>query len=503
VTGESEAPFTKAIIIGAGPAGLTAAYELVKAGGACTVIESGSIPGGLARTEQYKGYRFDIGGHRFFTKAGVIEDLWKELLGEEFLQRPRLSRIYYRGKFFKYPLEPVNALTGLGLWNSAACLFSYIGSRLFPIRPELTFDSWVSNRFGRRLFKMFFESYTEKVWGIPCNRIQAEWAAQRIRGLDALTLIKHMLLPKPTNKGEVVKTLIDAFHYPRFGPGMMWEHCTERIAGMGGAVHFGEKVNRIRWEPGRVTAVEAAGEVYEGSHYLSTMPISDLIGALDPSPPEEVVRAATDFHYRDFMTVALILKRRDVFPDNWIYIHEPGVKVGRIQNFKNWSPEMVPEAEMTCLGLEYFCFGGDGLWSMPDQEMLTFAAKELECLGIAKASEVVDGAVVRTPKAYPVYDETHRRGIATIREFLKQIPNLQLAGRNGMHHYNNQDHSMLTGLLAARNMLGANYDLWKVNVDAEYHEAGEILTAAELKNLEASQPLVPQRIRSATSRSGT
>ncbi len=486
----------KTVVIGGGPAGLTVAHELTKAGAACTVLESGSIPGGLARTEEYKGYRFDIGGHRFFTKVALIEDLWHELLGEDFIERPRLSRIYYRGKYFKYPLEPSNALAGLGVVNSAACLFSYLRGRLFPIRPETTFEAWVSNRFGRRLFRIFFESYTEKVWGIPCSQIDADWAAQRIRDLDVVALIKHMLLPKPAtkDKSKVVKTLIDAFHYPRLGPGMMWERCTERIRERGGSVLFHSQVDRILWEPGRVTSVEAAGVSHTGSHFVSSMPISELIRALDPAPPPETLAAAADFHYRDFITVALILKRREVFPDTWIYIHEPNVNVGRIQNFKNWSPEMVPDPETTCVGLEYFCFEGDGLWNMPDQEMLALAARELEALGIAKASEVLDGTIVRTPKAYPVYDDTHRRGIAAIRAFLAELPNLQLVGRNGMHHYNNQDHSMLTGLLAARNILGANYDLWKVNVDAEYLEDGEILTAEEFKNLTSSQPRVPRAI---------
>ncbi|HUA18509.1 MAG TPA: NAD(P)/FAD-dependent oxidoreductase [Bryobacteraceae bacterium] len=483
-----------AVIIGAGPAGLTAALELAKAGVPCTVLESAFVPGGLAKTDEYKGYRFDIGGHRFFTKVRVVEQIWHQLMGADFLERRRLSRIYYRGKYFKYPLEPLDALLGLGLWNAAACGFSYLYARLFPVRPELTFDAWVSNRFGRRLFKIFFESYTEKVWGIPCTEISAEWAAQRIRGLDAISLIKNMLLGKPKEKSKVVKTLIDSFHYPRLGPGMMWEKCVEHIEALQSRVCYRSRVDKIYWEPGRVLAVEAADRRYSASHFISTMPIRELIRALDPAPPPEVLAAASDFRYRDFVTVALILRQRDLFPDNWIYIHEPSVKVGRIQNFKNWSPEMVPDPETTCLGLEYFCFEGDDLWTKSDEAMRALATEELAQLKIAHPHQVIDGTVVREHKAYPIYDENHQRGLKVLRDFLPNLPNLQLVGRNGMHHYNNQDHSMLTGLLAARNILGAHYDLWKVNVDAEYHEAGEILTEEELRQLEASQPLVPERV---------
>jgi len=492
--GSASNPTQDAVIIGAGPAGLTAALELSKSGVPCIVLESSAVPGGLAKTDEYKGYRFDIGGHRFFTKVRVVEQLWHELMGSDFLERRRLSRIYYRGKYFKYPLEPLDALRGLGLWNAAACGFSYLFARLFPVRPELTFNAWVSNRFGRRLFKIFFESYTEKVWGIPCTEISAEWAAQRIKGLDAISLIKNMLFGNSKEKSKVVKTLIDSFHYPRLGPGMMWEKCVERIEALNSRICFRSHVDRIVWEPGRVLAIEADGRRYEGSHFISTMPIQQLIRALDPAPPAEVLRAASAFRYRDFLTVALVVKQRDMFPDNWIYIHEPGVKVGRIQNFKNWSPEMVPDPETTCLGLEYFCFEGDGLWASSDAELCSLATNELAQLGIASADQVTDGTVVRERKAYPIYDENHQRGLKVLRDFLPTLPNLQLVGRNGMHRYNNQDHSMLTGLLAARNILGAHYDLWKVNVDSEYHEAGEILTEEELRQLDASQPLVPERV---------
>lgn len=489
----------RTVIIGAGPAGLTAAYELCKAGVTATVLESGSLCGGLARTEQYKGYRFDIGGHRFYTKVEAVERLWHELLGEDFVLRPRLSRIYYQGRFFKYPLEPADALRGLGFWNATACMLSFLRVRLAPIRPEHTLDAWISNRFGRRLFKTFFESYTEKVWGIPCNEIDADWAAQRIRDLDIISLVKHMLLPLPAANGKVVKTLIEAFHYPRLGPGMMWEECAKRIQGLGGAVQRESRVDKIHWEPGRVTALETAdGGVFEGSHFISTMPIKELIEAFHPAPPAEVLRAARGLRYRDFLTVALIVQRAEVFPDNWIYVHDPAVKVGRIQNFKNWSAEMVPSADSTCLGLEYFCNEGDALWSLGNDELIALATGELQQLQVCPADTVVDGTVLRDRKAYPVYDESYKRYLGVIREFLRTVPNLQLVGRNGMHHYNNQDHSMLTGMMAARNILGASYDLWKVNTDMEYLESGEILSEEEFLALVSSQPRVPYRTSRAT-----
>jgi protoporphyrinogen oxidase len=483
---------TKTVIIGAGPAGLTAAYELSKGGGAATVLESGPHCGGLARTEQYKGYRFDIGGHRFYTKVAAVEKLWHELLGDDFLLRPRLSRIYYDGRFFKYPLEPMDAVLGLGAWQATACLLSFAWAQVFPMRPERTLDAWISNRFGRRLFETFFKSYTEKVWGMSCHEIDADWASQRIRGLDIVSLMKHMLLPRREGNGSVPKTLIDAFHYPRLGPGMMWEACAARIREMGGLVKHGARVERIRWETGRVIGLETAdGRVFEGANFISTMAIKELMEAFDPAPPVEVLEAARGLRYRDFMTVALILKQPEVFPDNWIYIHSPAVKVGRIQNFKNWSAEMVPATDSTCLGMEYFCNEGDELWSMSDAELIGLGTRELRQLGIGGTGAVADGVVLRDRKAYPVYDDSYKRHLVVIREFLEQVPNLQLVGRNGMHHYNNQDHSMLTGMMAARNILGASYDTWKVNTDAEYLESGAILTDDELHGLVSSQPRVP------------
>jgi len=465
----------KVIVIGAGSAGLTAAYELCKAGVESIVLEKDNIVGGLARTVNYKGYHFDIGGHRFFTKVKAVEDMWHEVLSADFLQRKRLSRIYYNNKFFFYPLRAANALFGLGLWNSFLILLSYLKAQLFPAKPEETFEQWVSNRFGKRLYKIFFQTYTEKVWGIPCSEITAEWAAQRIKGLSLLTALKNALIKQQSkDKGTVIKTLIDVFDYPKQGPGMMWDMVTSIVQQNGSEVRFGAEVEEILWTNDRVDAVEVKNngqrELVEGTHFISSMPVRELIQKFEPAVPEEVWKAAMKLNYRDFLTVALIINKRDVFEDNWIYIHDADVKVGRIQNFKNWSPYMVPDSNKTCLGLEYFCFEGDGLWTMSDQELIELGKRELAKLDLIQASDVEDGAVVRMPKAYPVYDSTYHEALQIICQFLSRIDNLQLVGRNGMHKYNNQDHSMLTAMLAAENLQGANHDLWKVNTEQEYHE---------------------------------
>ena len=490
------------IIIGGGPAGLTAAHELMKHKIQSLVLEKDDVVGGISRTAEYKGYLFDIGGHRFFTKVGLVEKMWHEVLGADFISRPRLSRIFYQRKFFNYPLEPRNALFGLGLFEAVYCGLSFLWAQVFPRKPEDNFEAWISNRFGRRLFKIFFESYTEKVWGMSCKKIQAEWAAQRIKDLSLYSAVKNAILPpKNQDKGKVIKTLIHEFQYPRKGPGMMWQRTREIIEAAGNQVEMNANVQRVLWEPGRIIAVEANGRCYEGAHFVSSMPIRELIQKLDPPPPPKLLAAANDFNYRDFLTVALIIKGGHLFPDNWIYIHEPRVKVGRIQNFGNWSPEMIPEPNRSCLGLEYFCFEGDGLWNMPDAELLALGRAEVAKLGLVNADDVIDGCVVRMPKAYPVYDDVYKRGIAAVLEFLAEVPNLHLVGRNGMHRYNNQDHSMLTAMLAARNIVsilsstGPRYDLWRVNVDEEYHEGSAPHDDDELQKLEQTQPIVPSALR--------
>jgi protoporphyrinogen oxidase len=461
------------VIMGAGPAGLTAAYELDKRGIRVTVLEKDPVyVGGIARTVEHNGYRFDIGGHRFFSKSQEIEDLWTEILGAEMLTRDRLSRIYYRGKFFDYPLRAANALINLGLAETVLCMASYAQARIRPIRPARTVEDWVTNQFGRRLFEMFFKTYTEKVWGISTSDLSADWAAQRIRGLDLQQAIKNALLPKRTGeRGAVIKTLIDRFRYPRLGPGQMWDQVRDVLRQHGQEVRLGAEVEAICHAGGRVTAVEA-GDRVAGDEFISTLPIHDLVGRLQPPAPAPVRRAAESLRYRDFVTVALVIDRAEIFPDNWVYIHDPSVRVGRLQNFKNWSPGMVADPGKTCIGLEYFCFEGDGLWTSSDDQLIALATRELGALGMCRREEVIDGAVVRVQKAYPVYDDEYLGHVATVRDWIhRELPNLHLAGRNGMHKYNNQDHSMMTALIVARNIAaGAGLDPWKVNTDAEYHE---------------------------------
>ena len=491
----------KVVIIGAGPAGLTAAYELCKVGLPSVVLEKDTVVGGLARTVHHNGYHFDIGGHRFFTKVKRVEEMWHDVLpGGQFLRRPRLSRIYYKKRFFYYPLRPVNALLGLGVGNSLLVVLSYLQAQLRPSLPEETFDLWVSNRFGRRLFEAFFKTYTEKVWGIPCNEILAEWAAQRIQGLSLFSAIKNALLPQATtSSGPIIKTLVDEFNYPARGPGMLWERVAEIIRGKGSDVRLGARVERILWSNGEVRAIQTSldGRVdrVEGTHFISSMPIRELIQKLDPPPSARVLEAATNLHYRDFLTIALVIDKPDLFPDNWIYIHEPDVKVARIQNFKNWSPDMVPDGRKTCLGLEYFCFEGDQLWTMPDSALVALARREVEALGLAHAADIEDGAVVRMPKAYPVYDAPYREALQEIRKFLGGLENLQLVGRAGLHKYNNQDHSMLTAMLAVDNLMGASFDIWAVNQEQEYHEAAQSDKNGtdDIVRLASTQPRVPVR----------
>jgi len=499
-SGCSKTKNKKVVIIGAGPAGLTAAYELCKEGVESVVLEKDDVVGGISRTVNYKGYLFDIGGHRFFTKVKAVDDMWREVLGEKkFLRRSRLSRIYYQKKFFYYPLKASNALLGLGIWNSFMMVFSYLRAQLFPVKNESTFEDWISNRFGKRLYHTFFKTYTEKVWGIPCDKISADWAAQRIKGLSLVTTIKNALLPTEVkDKGEIIKTLIDAFDYPAKGPGMMWEMVAETIQKDNSALKMNSDVDRILWQKGRVTAleVESGGkrEVIDGTDFISSMPMQELVRKMSPEPPAEVLAAADKLGYRDFLTVSLVVNKENLFEDNWIYIHDPDVKVGRIQNFKNWSPQMVPDPSKTCLGLEYFCFEGDGLWTMDDADLIALGAKELGLLQLVDPADVEDGSVVRMPKAYPVYDAVYVDAVDTIRDFLREVPNLYLVGRNGMHKYNNQDHSMLTAMLSVKNILGANYDVWGVNVDNEYHEEITAQEESELAVVSSTQPLVPTRI---------
>lgn len=457
------------VIIGAGPAGLTAAYELIKQGIKPIVLEAGDKVGGIARTEIYKGYRFDIGGHRFYTKVESVQKLWQEVLGKDFIKVPRLSRIYYRGRFFNYPLDVFNTLLNLGIIESFLIVLSYLKFKVFPLTIEETFEQWVINRFGERLYRTFFKTYTEKVWGIPCDKIQADWAAQRIKGLSLKTAVINALFGSNNTK-----TLIKEFDYPILGPGMMWERFQEVIESKGGKVYLNTPVVYLERNGNKITTVTAQhdGQLmqFTADRIISTMPVTTLIKKMNPQPPDQVIKAANGLNYRAFIIVSLIIDKENLFPDNWIYIHSPEVKVGRIQNFKNWSPAMVPDATKTCLGMEYFCNENDEIWSMTDAELIELATREIAKLTLANSNDVKDGTVIRQPKAYPVYDREYRQHLQVIQEFIETLDNVQTVGRNGMHRYNNQDHSMLTAMLAVQNLAGENHDLWEVNTERSYYE---------------------------------
>jgi protoporphyrinogen oxidase len=486
-------------VIGAGPAGLTAGYLLSQQGIPVTVLEADSdYVGGLARTVVYKGYHFDIGGHRFFSKSKEVEDLWTELLPNDMLERPRSSRIFYRNQFFSYPLRAGEALRKLGIVESTRCVLSYLKARLLPHPAPRSFEDWVSNQFGKRLFEIFFKTYTEKVWGMSCKDISADWAAQRIKGLSLSSALWNALFkPRPfRDRSKTIKTLIDTFRYPRKGPGMMWDAAAARIRTLGGEVLLGMKVVGLErtaasatW---RVVCEDRTGQRHdiEAVHVISSAPLRQLVQGITPGLSQAALAAAEALRYRDFLTVVLILKDRHIFDDNWIYIHDPSVKVGRVQNFKSWSPEMVPDPAMACYGLEYFCFEGDGLWTSSDAELIERGTQELMHIGLARREDIVDGCVVRQAKAYPVYAGDYAAHVATIRaELERRCPNLHVVGRNGMHKYNNQDHAMMTAMLCVKNILAGAplYDLWQVNQDAEYHEAGSAHGAGGLR-------LVPERL---------
>lgn len=471
------------VVIGGGPSGLTAAYELMKLDVPSVVIEKRDIVGGLARTEQYKGFHFDMGGHRFFTKSAPVTQMWHEVLAREFIRRPRLSRIYYKKRFFYYPLKPLNALRGLGLWEAVLNVLSYFYWQLFPYKQEDTFEQWVTNRFGRRLFLTFFKTYTEKVWGIPCTELKAEWAAQRIKDLSLKTALVSMFV-KP---GTKIKTLIEEFDYPRLGPGQMWTAVKDQLDRFGSPVVMRSDVVRIRRQGARIRSVVYArdGQLHEvaGRDFISSMPVSEFVQKLDPPAPPEVVAAAGRLNYRDFLTVCLVVSKPELFPDNWIYVHDPEVHVGRIQCFKNWSPHMVPDPSKSSLGLEYFCNEGDALWSMPDRELVELGKRELVKMGLAQMEDIEDGCVFRVEKSYPVYDSDYREYLGVVRDYIESLENFQTIGRNGLHRYNNQDHAMLTGMYAVRNLIFQEQnDLWAVNTEQEYHE--EVRTASEADELD-------------------
>jgi len=473
-------------IIGAGPAGLTAGYLLTKQGKSVAIIEKDeTYVGGISRTVEHEGYRFDIGGHRFFSKSQQVVDLWNEILPDDFIQRPRMSRIYYEGKFYSYPLRAFEALSNLGLLRSTACMVSYLRYKLFPVAEVKSFEDWTTNQFGKKLYSIFFKTYTEKVWGMPCDEMSADWAAQRIKGLSLWSAVidglkRSMGLNKTPNDGQAAKTLLETFRYPRLGPGMMWDAARDKIIASGkGQIIMGHGLEQLAADSNggwRMTATSKNGEkvVVTAKDAISSAPMRQLAARMHPLP--DTTLNASNLKYRDFLTVALKIKSEDLFPDNWIYIHDEKVQVGRVQNFRSWSPEMVPDEDVACVGLEYFCFENDGLWSSSDEDLIELAKKEMEILGLCDPKDVIGGAVVRQEKAYPVYDEDYAANVEAMRAELEdKHPSLHLVGRNGMHRYNNQDHAMMTAMLTTENILAGKrvYDTWCVNEDAEYHEAGD------------------------------
>lgn len=493
-------------IIGAGPAGLTAGYLLTKQGKTVAIIEKDeTYVGGISRTVEHEGYRFDIGGHRFFSKSQQVVDLWNEILPDDFIQRPRMSRIYYEGKFYSYPLRAFEALSNLGILRSAACMLSYLRYKLFPVTEVKSFEDWTTNQFGHKLYSIFFKTYTEKVWGMPCNEMSSDWAAQRIKGLSLWSAVvdgvkRSLGLNKKPNDGQAAKTLLETFRYPRLGPGMMWDAARDKIIAAGGTVIMGHGLEQLASDGAgswRMSASGAEGKVViTAKDAISSAPMRELAARLHPLL--DTTLNASNLKYRDFLTVALKIKSEDLFPDNWIYIHDDKVQVGRVQNFRSWSPEMVPDEDVACVGLEYFCFEGDGLWSSSDEDLIALATKEMNILGLCDPKDVIGGAVVRQEKAYPVYDEDYAANVEAMRQELEaKFPSLHLVGRNGMHRYNNQDHAMMTAMLTTENIIAGKrlYDTWCVNEDAEYHEAGnegaEAAIPARETSIETGDETIP------------
>ncbi|HET7823714.1 MAG TPA: FAD-dependent oxidoreductase, partial [Anaeromyxobacter sp.] len=402
------------VVAGAGPAGLTAALDLVRAGREVTVVERDEVVGGLARTVERNGFRFDLGGHRFFTQVSEIARLWEELLGPDLLTRPRRSRIVFHGRFFDYPLTAGSVLRGLGPVESARIVASYLRAKLRPV-PEVSLADWVVNRFGRRLFETFFRSYTEKVWGIPCERIGAQWAAQRIRGMSLRAAVADML--RRGSGGQ--RTLVTHFRYPRLGPGMLWDRMRAEVERGGGRILLRHRLSKVRVEGDRAVAVEADGPsgrvTLPAAHVVSTVPVGVLVSALSPPLGGEAAAAAARLRHRAFLVVALVLEGPDPFPDNWLYLHDPSIRAGRVQNFRSWSPDLVPDPGRSCLGMEYFCSEGDELWATADERLVEIASQDLAALGLSVRPRVVEGHVVRVRDAYPVYDDGWTARLETVR----------------------------------------------------------------------------------------
>ena len=522
----------KAIIIGAGPAGLTAAYELLTRSDIVPIVlEKTPFIGGISRTVKYKGNRMDIGGHRFFSKSDRVMDWWlthlpiedREAAGKVIayqrksrriptsapsrngeavmLVRERRSRIYFLRKFFAYPIQlTVETLRNLGVIRVFKIGFSYMYSVVFPPKRVENLEEFFISRFGRELYRTFFKSYTEKVWGVPCHQISAEWGAQRIKGLSITKTIQHIVKKAFERRGDVRQkntetSLIEQFLYPKLGPGQLWEIVAEKVQAMGGTIVSGLSVEKLCLKENQIVSVIATDDsgnehVFRGDYFFSTMPVKELVAGLGSGVPENVHEIAANLQYRDFITVGLLVRRLTVkdketperlLKDNWIYIQEPEVKAGRLQIFNNWSPYLVRDPETVWIGVEYFCYDTDDMWKLPDDDMANLAARELEQIGIISRSEVLDFTVVHVPKTYPAYFGAYER-FDEVRAYLDSIPNLFLVGRNGMHKYNNQDHSMLTAMTAVDNILEGRLDksnIWAVNTEMEYHEEKRPAVAEE------------------------
>ena len=523
-----------AVIIGAGPAGLTAAYELLtRTDIKPIVLEKSEYMGGISRTVNYKGNRMDIGGHRFFSKSDRVMKWWSQMLPFDpfgnragvlkyhgmqreigparqerkqseasqgdadrvMLVRPRKSRIYYLRRLFDYPISlSKDTLQKLGLWRTVKVGLSYLRSTLFPIAHEQTLEQFFINRFGRELYATFFKSYTEKVWGVGCDKISAKWGAQRLKGVSIRASLKHALRKvfRKGRGGDIAQkgtetSLIEQFLYPKFGPGQMWEEVARRVLELGGEIHTNCRVARVVTDGWKVKAVEAQTSMndhiaFQGDYVFSTAPVQELMRAFDVPPPKNVLEVSDGLVYRDFITVGLLLdslkihdetpKGKRMIRDNWIYIQEPDVRLGRLQIFNNWSPYLVADPKKVWLGLEYFCNESDEIWKLPDEQMVALATEELSRIGIIDAGEVLDSTVLRMEKTYPAYFGTYDR-FGEIRDHVDRYNNLFLIGRNGMHRYNNQDHSMLTAMMAVDDIISGKTDksgLWEVNTEMDYHE---------------------------------
>lgn len=463
------------VVVGGGPAGLGAGYELVQSDVPVLVLEGGEQVGGICRTLEGDGYYVDIGGHRFITKIDEVLSTWKSLLGDDLLVRERMTRIFFRNELMPYPLELGPTFRTLGMADSALALLSYVHARLRPL-PEDSFENWVTNHFGRRVYQHFFKTYTEKVWGTPCTELSADWAAQRIRALSLWEAIKDAFRGalQPDVERDADEALLHQFYYPRLGPGIMFDRYAEEIEAAGSEVRTQHQVVRVIHQDGRVREVISTGpggeQSHEGESFLSSMPLAELPKMMDPAPPEEVLEAANRLRHRSFLTAALLLDEPSSFPDTWIYVHSPDVLMGRVQNYLNWSPHMVEGEGRCCIAAEYFAWQGDDLWERSDEELSELAREELGQVGLIDPEKMLDSTVARIPYAYPIYDSDYGDHIGTIRNWLEGLENLQSIGRSGQHRYINMDFAVMTGIEAARNILGADHDTWRIGTEDEYLE---------------------------------